>query len=591
MIWFLDEGSSRLEQERHAIAELAEAVPWLQIVGWRLDPVGVRICLDADIFQSETVFFPVTLRYPEFFPNTPPSVLPRGELDRRWSEHQYVTADGRPGELCLEYGPDNWTSDLRGADLLASAHRLLIAEGGEGGGPVAPVLSRHETTLGQNLRSSLFRFVVTPTFAQFSRGLGSGALVPATVQSLSLQRTFTVVVRTGRPAGGPAWSDPTVPDNLGAAQEGVILRLDQDAGGGVFEAASFTALCAALGRAGIDLGAWVGAQESFPNFIVLAVGERLAARWRSGAAQNALLRFETIMAPNDAAARLSVCNGSLAGKKVALVGCGSAGSKISVSLARSGVGHFLLIDDDILLPGNLVRNDLDWREVGGHKANALFERIQLVNPAVTADVRRIRLSAHESSGTAAAALSAISDCDVIVDATADVTVFNLLSSVVASEAKPIVWLEIFGGGYGGLVARHRPGIDPDPQSMRAGVLDWCAQQDVTWPKPTGGYGADGGDGAPMVADDADVSVIAAHATRMVLDQLGGGEATQFPHSVYLVGLSEGWVFREPFETRPIDVAVNATSAGSSADPIETAAGLEFVNSLVRRLRDESADPE
>ena len=67
-------------------------------------------------------------------------------------------------------------------------------------------------------------------------------------------------------------------------------------------------------------------------------------------------------------------------RTVALVGCGSMGSKIAVALARAGVGHFLLVDDDILLPENLVRHDLDWREIGTHKAASLSRRIQLVNP-------------------------------------------------------------------------------------------------------------------------------------------------------------------------------------------------------------------
>ena len=590
MIWFIGEGSARLEQERRAIAEPADSVPWVRIVGWRIDVAGVWICLDADIVQSEAVCFPVTVRYPDFFPHSPPSVLPRGNVERCWSEHQYITADGRPGELCLEYGPDNWTIDLTAADLLASAHRLLVGEDREEAGPRPPVPSRHETTLGQELRSTVFRFVVTPRFARFAQDLPSGTLVPATLQSSSLRGSFTVVVRTAAPAEGPAWTDPTVPDNLGVGQQGMIVRVGKETDG-IVAAASLAELCEALGRAEIDLDVWVKTQEAIPNFIVLAVGDRLSVRWRSSASEDQLVAFKTIMEADDGDTRVSPRYWDLAKKKVALVGCGSAGSKIGVSLARSGVGHFVLVDDDVLLPGNLVRNDLDWRDVGGHKADALRERIKLVNPAATGDVRRIRLSAQESSGFTAAAFSVISACDLIVDATADPAVFNLLSSLVTSEAKPLVWLEVFGGGYGGLVARHRPGVDPNPQSMRAGILDYCAKQGEIWPEIVGNYGAEGGDGAPLIADDADVSVIAGNAARMAVDQLCGEEPSRFPHAVYLVGLSEGWFFKEPFDTRPIDVNPAETSADSGADQAEIAAGLEFVKSLVQGLRDESADSQ
>ena len=40
------------------------------------------------------------------------------------------------------------------------------------------------------------------------------------------------------------------------------------------------------------------------------------------------------------------------------------GSKLAASLARSGVRRFVLVEEDVLLPENLVRNDLDWRDVG-----------------------------------------------------------------------------------------------------------------------------------------------------------------------------------------------------------------------------------
>jgi tRNA A37 threonylcarbamoyladenosine dehydratase len=39
-------------------------------------------------------------------------------------------------------------------------------------------------------------------------------------------------------------------------------------------------------------------------------------------------------------------------------------------LARSGISNFVLVDSDIFLSENLVRNDLDWRDVGSDKVNA-----------------------------------------------------------------------------------------------------------------------------------------------------------------------------------------------------------------------------
>ncbi len=60
----------------------------------------------------------------------------------------------------------------------------------------------------------------------------------------------------------------------------------------------------------------------------------------------------------DDAQRLPNQFSSIGKEWVAIVGIGSVGSKIAVSLARSGVRNFVLVDDDILAPQNLVRHQL-----------------------------------------------------------------------------------------------------------------------------------------------------------------------------------------------------------------------------------------
>jgi hypothetical protein len=59
---------------------------------------------------------------------------------------------------------------------------------------------------------------------------------------------------------------------------------------------------------------------------------------------------------------------------------------------------------------------------------------------------------------------------------------------------------------------------------------------------------------PLIADDADVAVIAAHASRMALDVLIRGDYTAFPHPAYVIGLSAEWIFAAPLDTYPFDFA-------------------------------------
>lgn len=61
-------------------------------------------------------------------------------------------------------------------------------------------------------------------------------------------------------------------------------------------------------------------------------------------------------------------------------GCGSVGSLVALELARSGVGHFVLIDNDIVQYHNLCRHQCDIADVGKYKVDALAERIKRIQP-------------------------------------------------------------------------------------------------------------------------------------------------------------------------------------------------------------------
>lgn len=71
-------------------------------------------------------------------------------------------------------------------------------------------------------------------------------------------------------------------------------------------------------------------------------------------------------------------------KEVVILGCGSVGSLVALQLAKSGVGKFLLVDNDIIEYHNLCRHQCGISDVGKYKTIALKERILNINP--TADV-------------------------------------------------------------------------------------------------------------------------------------------------------------------------------------------------------------
>jgi molybdopterin/thiamine biosynthesis adenylyltransferase len=84
----------------------------------------------------------------------------------------------------------------------------------------------------------------------------------------------------------------------------------------------------------------------------------------------------------------------LARKTVAIVGLGSGGGFAAQSLAMSGVGRFVLIDDDKLELTNVVRHVADRRYLGMPKVEAAADLIKQRNPKALVDAVIGRLAEH-----------------------------------------------------------------------------------------------------------------------------------------------------------------------------------------------------
>lgn len=67
-------------------------------------------------------------------------------------------------------------------------------------------------------------------------------------------------------------------------------------------------------------------------------------------------------------------------KGAVIIGCGSVGSLVAMELARSGVGHFFLVDMDIMGYHNICRHQCGVFDVGKYKTAAVKEKIQQINP-------------------------------------------------------------------------------------------------------------------------------------------------------------------------------------------------------------------
>jgi molybdopterin/thiamine biosynthesis adenylyltransferase len=527
------------------------------------------LCLSANFeITVDGANVPLKITYPAFFPDVPPQIYPIGEV--RLSRHQYGTG----GELCLEIRPDNWGPEMTGAMMIESAHRLLSSEQREDG-EREEVPDVHRTTIAQDVRGELVRLIMSDEDQQRLLALPEFSATELELEEIyQAQRWIARLSRIGS-TENPLWSH-SLKSLKPVKRSGYIVRLTPDLISCV--PSSRDGLVEMAKSIGLDnIAAFISNVSVERPILFVAEGSSLLLSLLPGENRKDALKYKTIALP-PAVQRQSSEYEVLAGKMVALVGCGSVGSKVAASLSRAGVGSFVLVDGDILYPGNIVRNDLDQRSIGLNKPDAVKARIQEINPFSEVSVRRVLMGGQESSASTEAALQSIAKCDVIIDATADATIFNLCAAVARSQCKPLIWGEVFAGGVGGIVARARPNIDPIPLLARRQLAAWCADQGVPWDgRESEAYDLARDDAPPMVADDAEVTIIAAHITRLVIDILVR-EATIFPHSAYAVGLRQEWIFSAPFDTFPI----NLEAGGEWQQPASEETSTELI-ALMREL--------
>lgn len=465
--------------------------------------------------------------------------------------------------------------------MVRSAHELLSTEQHPELHNAVP--SAHRVTAGQSLRSAGRRFVATAELMAMWTALSLPSrtrLKAATVYSADAVVMFVVSVADAadefqQVVGLPKGITTSLP-LFSLAGEGWIFRSSVFDQRQSFESTeALVRLLADAGFATDDVLVQEAGKYKSKSIVLLGTAlQSLRVFLVDSGERPDLLEYRVVW-PSPSDNRLSEEAYRLANVRVGIVGLGSVGSKVGVSLARSGVRRFLLVDDDYLAPGNIVRHELSWAYVGTHKATAVSDALSLIAPDVQVDVKTTRLAGQESAVTAAATLKDLSKCDLLIDATANPEVFLILAALSQRNCTPMCWAEIFAGGYGGMIARARPGRDPNPLAIRDAYHDHLKTLPKAPFKNAPGY--DGSEEQPLAAYDSDVAFIATSLTRLVIDTALSRDPSEFPNSLYLLGMRREWFFRAPFDTRPLDVS------GQGWERKATAASAEETLAVVKTL--------
>ena len=203
-----------------------------------------------------------------------------------------------------------WT----GADMISSAYRLLQAE-------VTPhgeqdhVVSRHETTMGQDFRGKRMRFMATADLQAALADLPVGVIVSAQMLSIFHEETASTVVQSIELLDGTKWEEKAFPSTLefdGYQRSAAVLRIPDDAHEPFAE--SLKEFRASL----LEFGATLPSAAKFALLVQKTHIHLYFLHERDDSVSSV-----AVILPPPETARLDESHKQLAGRKVGIVGCGS----------------------------------------------------------------------------------------------------------------------------------------------------------------------------------------------------------------------------------------------------------------------------
>lgn len=152
--------------------------------------------------------------------------------------------------------------------------------------------------------------------------------------------------------------------------------------------------------------------------------------------------------------------GGLAEKTVLMLGTGSLGGEIADTLAKAGVGTLVLVDPDLVRPGNVVRHVAGLAATGLAKTDAVRHVLHQHNPFVS--VESVPKSATRSLGDLEALLDR---ADLVVSTIADENVEAVVNEAAVRLGRTVIYGRALRAGTAARVFRVRPARDACKQCL------------------------------------------------------------------------------------------------------------------------------
>lgn len=151
----------------------------------------------------------------------------------------------------------------------------------------------------------------------------------------------------------------------------------------------------------------------------------------------------------------------LGDKSVAVIGLGAVGWSAAIELARNGIGRLRIVDYDVVDAASTVRWGFGFQAFGKKKGRVIDTFIRENYPFTEVEYVESRLgSGLDGAGKDLGILESVfEDSDLVIDATAEIGIEQLLSDLSQEFHVPYICMSTRPGAWGGAVARFLPESD------------------------------------------------------------------------------------------------------------------------------------
>ena len=137
----------------------------------------------------------------------------------------------------------------------------------------------------------------------------------------------------------------------------------------------------------------------------------------------------------------------LSSARIGIAGAGGLGSHAAMMLARSGVGHILIVDGDRVEASNLNRQHYFPVHVGRPKVEALAGQLLALNPAMEVDARNIWLNEENIPAL-------LPEAELWIEALDKAETKARFAALASAAEKPVICASGMGG-IGGFAMKRR----------------------------------------------------------------------------------------------------------------------------------------